>query len=234
MQRLREPMQDHIANSPPRDSSRNVVELGANPPELPNSDPLETLEVLAKAVNVFMNMERRAIEIEARAKSLVERAVEKLHLAESRIRFAEEARHAAEENLDSANAELLKTKSRFGTVYAQLKDAEERTRAAEMRAMRAENAFRQLDNAIRTQLVGLTTEVIRRSCNETAADTAWPISRLPPRPVPGLIYQRGCPDRRDAGHRHPDGGYGWRAEARISSQSDGMMAAAGMASREPR
>ena len=114
MQRLREPMQDHIANSPPRDSSRNVVELAANPPELPNSDPLETLEVLATAVKVFMNMERRAIEIEARAKSLVERAVEKLHLAESRIRSAEEARHAAEENLDSANAELQKTKSRLG------------------------------------------------------------------------------------------------------------------------
>lgn len=167
---LREHMRDHVGDPAPADPPRTVLKFAPGAGEPSSNDATVALDLVAEAAQVIKSIERRAAESEVRAKNLAESAIEKLHMADSRILAAEDARRAAEESLAKVGArlqesekELMQTRSRLASADAQLAAVEHRMKNFETRALQAEKAVKDVESAIRTQLVGLTRELTRRS-----------------------------------------------------------------------
>jgi chromosome segregation ATPase len=171
---FREHRRDGFAAASSRDSRENILSFPSGPPAS-RHDASVALDLLSQAAEVIRGVQDRAGESEARARALAESAIEKLKLAEARINAAELARRVAEETLSGFSArlheaerELTQTQSRIAAAETQLANAEQRVRAAEARAVSAEKAMRQIENAIRSQLVGLQRDLVKRSTSVAA------------------------------------------------------------------
>jgi hypothetical protein len=157
-------MRDHIGN--PIDALENIVNCPHNDSAVSRRDTTNVLGLLSQAVETIRNEQYRAKESEARMKYLAKRAVENLKCEEAQIRSTETMCQATEQELKRTNAKLEQTEeklmralSRITGAEVQLTKAEERGRAMEARAINAESAFNQLERLIRSQLVGLSTNI---------------------------------------------------------------------------
>jgi hypothetical protein len=153
------------ANSAPE----NILDFPRVAGVLPGHDAPTAVDLVSQAAEVIRDIQDRAVESENRARALAESAIEKLQLAEARIREAEGARREAEENLAKLGARLQEAERKLAGAHArnsavetQLASTQQRLGAAEARAVKAEKAVHQIEDAIRTQLVGLQRNLIKR------------------------------------------------------------------------
>jgi chromosome segregation ATPase len=167
---LREHMRDHLGDPVSSNFGENIVSFPNEPAPASHYETSSALDLVSEAAGVIRGIQSRAAESEARAKALAESALEKLQLAEARIQSAEAARSMAQEavaklsaRLQEAEQELVRTRTRIVNAENALVNAERQMKAAEARAINAEKAVGQIENAIRTQLVGLQQNLVRRS-----------------------------------------------------------------------
>jgi myosin heavy subunit len=167
---LREHNRDQVRNAASLDLEQNILTFHRDTAAALRYDTSAALDLVAQAAALIRGIQDRAADSEARAQSLAECALQKLQIAEARFHSAEAARGLAQETLSKlssrlqdAERELMRTQPRIATAEAQLAEAERHTRAAETRAINAEAAVNQIEDAIRSQLVGLQTDLTGRT-----------------------------------------------------------------------
>jgi chromosome segregation ATPase len=163
---LREHMRGHITAAARTEPEENILDFPGHPPLSPGQQAPAALDLVSEAAEMIRGIQDRAAKTEAQARALAESAMEKLKLADARIQSAEAERNKAQEALSKVSArlreaegEVARTRSRIAALEAQLANAEQRVKSAETRAVRAEKAVEHVEEAIRTQLLGLQTNL---------------------------------------------------------------------------
>ena len=172
MKWLREHMREHSSSAASIEPAQNILDFPRRLPLAPGHEAPAALDLVSEAAEVIRGIQDRAFETETRARALAESAIEKLTLADARIQSAEAELNAVREALSKVSArlqeaeqEVAKARSRIATVEAQLANAQQSMAVVETRAITAENAVGQIEAAIRTQLLGLQKNLIRRSAS---------------------------------------------------------------------